>query len=495
MTVQAQAEQTQKKGQSKAQNAASSAQGTNAAMKGGTDIQADEVSAQNETVVEKVKKALQSGDGKAVNDALGAATANDVKTIAKDQALVDQIMQIPDQAERNAALDRIYMDITNVNVLIQMVNARFGVPMGSNMVDVKDAADARSIINGKKNDRYDPRDEQKWTLNGVQHAYKTYLVLPQSDLDLIRVVMTFNTKNGCGGAAYSRGGKTMGMYYVDYTDSNINRTEKGEHTENKKDTRTGLVLTDMTFAHELGHIVDLAQATPYSSTDDFRKISGWEEHIGVDNIYKGILDSVETPWAGDMDENEKTVAESTAKRMLNERASNEAMADVVIKDEVLNNYNEPEKNTGKRSFGEAVADFFTNIFGGNKKAGRTADNLIKILKKSDLIKHIQRGFSNNTPWYSGELFKGMRRQIHEGYENQGWYSFANEAWKGGKISKYQFRDPKEEFAETYASYHVASPKGSKTPAKLKAWFESKGLDKADDIAGNQTADHKEDKSE
>ena len=33
----------------------------------------------------------------------------------------------------------------------------------------------------------------------------------------------------------------------------------------------------------------------------------------------------------------------------------------------------------------------------------------------------------------------------------------------------------EEFAELYASYHVANPKGSKTSAAHKEWFERMGL--------------------
>ncbi len=68
------------------------------------------------------------------------------------------------------------------------------------------------------------------------------------------------------------------------------------------------------------------------------------------------------------------------------------------------------------------------------------------------------------------------RQFHEAYNNRGWCEYKNSA-RAGKLSKYQFRDPGEDFAEVYATYHCTTPKGSKLSAAAKAWFEAQGLHK------------------
>lgn len=99
---------------------------------------------------------------------------------------------------------------------------------------------------------------------------------------------------------------------------------------------------------------------------------------------------------------------------------------------------------------------------------------------SNLLTHICRGFAEHSPWYYGELFPELpTRQIHESYSwSPYWYSFSNNAWADGKISKYQYRDPGEEFAEMYASYFV-SGNGAQMPKKHKAWFEANDLHKLD----------------
>lgn len=77
--------------------------------------------------------------------------------------------------------------------------------------------------------------------------------------------------------------------------------------------------------------------------------------------------------------------------------------------------------------------------------------------------------------------RGMKRPFHQGYKHRSWYTFDHSRWSD-KISQYQYRDPIEEFAETYASFHAApslgKKKGEMTPQPLLNWFLKEGLDKA-----------------
>ena len=65
-----------------------------------------------------------------------------------------------------------------------------------------------------------------------------------------------------------------------------------------------------------------------------------------------------------------------------------------------------------------------------------------------------------------------------------------------KISCYQFRCPKEEFAETYASYHAApamgKKKGEMTPKGLLDWFIAEGY--GDVVPESGTSEVQEEKT-
>lgn len=473
------------------------AKGTQAAMKG---IEADETSMDKDSAtmsrIDKIKKAISDGDAKTLSSELSAASVKELKEIATSKKTVEQIFKMNDAISRNGALDRIYDGMTDVELLKDAIYVRFGVPVGSSKCSEEDAKSVDRISG--------IRDKEKpWTLNGAIHVYKVYLRLPQADLDQIRCLLTFGTDTTPGGAAWRSGNKTTGVYHVDYKESGLDWTEGGKgnpytHIESnakKKygtdDTRKGMVMMDLTIAHELGHIIDFSQSKPYSSRQDFRAINQWKEYpLGNKKaIFDAIKAAMVTPFAGEMTAEEQRVADLCGKKALEEGASSPTELGAVVSQVVEDEYVEPkpEKETeNKEEKKSGILAFFVNLFQQlfNRKSktdnvgGRTKEALVKMLAQSDALKHIPRAWASQSPWYKGELFDGMTRQIHQGYENDSFFSFENEAWTRGKISKYQFRDPKEDFAETYATFFVANPIGSKTPAAHKQWFIAQGLDKA-----------------
>ncbi|MBO4349729.1 MAG: hypothetical protein J6A01_02130 [Proteobacteria bacterium] len=453
-------EDKKKESQSKAASEPKKAGGTSADMPAQAETTEE---TQNKTTQEAVEEALSKSDGAAVVDALSGATAADLKKLATKD-IITKIMTL-DKANKDAALDLLYSYVTDVNLLISMVDSRFGVPIGS--AAVSDPNDISTVNMVKQWFQSDGTPEQAWTLNGVMHVYSTYLRLPQQDLDVIKAVFTLKTnQSSVSGAAYM----DLGIYYVNYNNNNPNAKENGGHTEKKSDTRNGLVMLDMTIAHEFGHCVDRSRGD-LSETPDFMAISGWEKHpkSSPENLFDAIVASFNNPYPSNFSDKEKTVARKAGAEMITQRAVNNAKRDAILEKVVEDEYEEPE-NASSRSLLDRIFN--------PKSGGRTSASLVKALKKSNAINHVVRGFADNSPWYSGELFSGMNRQIHEAYSWQDcWFSFKNEAWKRGKISRYQFRAPMEEFAELYGSYHVAEPKGSHTPEPLKSWFESKGLDK------------------
>lgn len=423
----------------------------------------------SKSTLDTINQALSKGDGKTVVSTLTQANASDLKQVANDTDLMKKIMAM-DSENRNAALDALYMSVSNLELLIDVVDARFGVPVGS--PQVSDPADIETVKKFALSS-----GEQGWTLKGVQHVYSTYKLLPQAHLDMIKAILCVNPNaKACEGAASMQNG----VYYIKYNDKNTEAKGNEGYTSSRKDSRRGLNELDMTVAHELGHCVD-AKLGMLSDQADFMAVSGWEKYSldAPEKVYDAIVASMTKPYPTDFNETEKSIARKVGTEMVAQEASFDSMRDQAIQKVVEDEYVEPE-NASSRGF-------FDKIFNPNS-GGRTSASLIKALKKANALNHIIRGNYHNSPWYTGELFSGMTRQIHQGYSFQNcWYSYKNEAWKNGKISSYQFRAPCEEFAELYASYHVANPKGSHTPAGLKKWFESKGLDKEvpDDTASTE----------
>ncbi len=103
--------------------------------------------------------------------------------------------------------------------------------------------------------------------------------------------------------------------------------------------------------------------------------------------------------------------------------------------------------------------------------------------ESNVLHHCWFGRADHMAcFHYQEHIRGLNRPFYQGYRREPWYSFDKGCWDN-KISSYQYRDPGEEFAETYASYHAApacgKKKGEMTPKPLLQWFLKEGLDKAD----------------
>ena len=399
--------------------------------------------------------------------------------LGSHKRIVKRIMTLVDGDTLNDILDLLYNYIHDIETLKDVIDKRFGVPVGSaradrlsmgNVLKLKD--DMAKAPSGQA--------EQNWTVNGLVHVYSVYLNIPQHHLDMIRCLMTFNTHE----VADSSGAlHRAGIYYVSYSDTFHNHRD-GEKTlsfnqEGKEgywscshgdegDMCRGMVSIDQTIAHELGHIVDTRRgytekfdAEGAAMPGSILQISGWRRHQAGnrEKLVDYIISQIDEPYSSDSNDDVKALTRSAAKIMLRDRATTD----------------ETRKISVYRAFDGQTGDNLTDE--KEKKEGdagaRTGKAITKVTE-APLLDRIQHAFSENRPWYLGERFSNMKRQIHEGYSGE-WFSYANDAWDNNKFSSYQFRAPCEEFAEIYGSYFSATPNGSRTPKAFKKWFEAQKL--------------------
>ena len=434
-------------------------------------------------------------EGTDINQLFASASAKELKTIAADEGLIKAIADSNDKLGCIKCIDRLFEDdvyetvIKNVKspaLLEDIIKQRFKVPVSSKNVAPGDKEDAEYVI-GKEGGT-----EGSWTVSGLTHVYRVYKRLPQSDLDLVECLLTFNTSQYMGsGAAYY----WLNMYYVNYDEKNPD--SKGKFAPDSSYTRTNLICLDTTVAHELGHIVDYkAPGGRYSNkfdasgealADSFPSVTGWHRHYkkDVSVLYGEIKKLITGPYdltsSGAAKPGAKTDTLTTNEALAADKAgqdmlTNEEYGDAKVKEYIL----------------KAVCDA-----AGIKDTGDAGDaeeaSVDRILKAA-IIAHLQRA-NNGKSAFSEECYSNLKtRQIHQDYLSKDWFSYPNSSRSGTKISTYQFQNPGEEFAETYASYHVSNPKGKNTPQKLREWFEANGLDKSDET-GELSEDQKKKKEE
>lgn len=406
--------------------------------------------------------------------------------IATDETLMGRIITEMPPKERNAALDCLYEHVTNPALLIDMIEARFGVTVIDSRQETQKNIDAKSRNIVKK---YRPLD---WTAAGLVEVYKVYTNLPQSDLDLIKCLMHLDD-TGVGGAAFGYANDTTGVYYVNYKSGNEKQKEVVpenakpgrvySHSDMPTDRRNNTIMMDMTTAHELGHIVDGHSGWKISGPgSSMRQVSKWEETPDdPEAVLNGMIKSIAgTPYDGALTDREFEIAKTVAIQYL-----------------------QKDQNLFANKWGDAADAIFDDTETAVKNAGTPDIDAEKLGKKlvdknckTNLLKHLWRGQAVNYSCYNhNDAMSGMNRPFHQGYAKQPWFTFDVAAWND-KISCYQFRCPKEEFAETYASYHAApamgKKKGEMTPKGLLNWFISEGY--GSEIPENGAAPANEEKS-
>ncbi len=385
--------------------------------------------------------------------------------IAADHKLMKRIIKEMPEAQRNIALDKLYRHVDDPKMLIRMIKARFGVTV------VDSRSKSKKPLDDKTKDTLAGRKTLDWTAAGLVEVYKVYTHLPQSHLDLIKCLYHEKDSTFAGSAIGTRNG-TKGVYHVDYKHGQETKREVINfspdmnkflgHCDNAADKRVGTIKMDMTTAHELGHIVDGAAGWKISGPGStMRQVSHWEETKNDPMcVLAGMKASISGgPFAAQqLTPEEKSVVDAVALIYLRESG------------ESFDNKWADASAFLAKTIDDVVATEHPGI-----DAEALKQKVIHLkASDDDLFYHLWRGQGGNRSCYNyQDAMRGMKRPFWQGYAGRGWFTFDKSAWNN-KISCYQFRCPKEEFAETYASYHAApvfgKKKGEMTPQPLLNWF-------------------------
>ena len=445
--------------------------------KDSTEASFDTVNTQTEMGSEsaaQVKKdiadAVSAQDAERLSSLMDGLSEAARSAISSDTSLMKQIIELPPEIS-HPALDKLYVGVQDVDLLRDMIQARFNVIAGTDRLTNADDKKkyeifAQTIIKNHKSYIHsgvtDVKDvESPWTINGLVALYRMYINIPQAQLDKIKCVLTTLTSFLTAGLSWG------GFYLFTYDDQNMdvinnfdeNTAKKGGFMSEASDGRVGENNFDFTATHELGHVIDGA-GTVYSNKPDFYALSGWKKlERNPEKLVEEMRQSFEDVSTADPEgydsKEAKQVVDNVGMRMIQTTAYDDTKRDESI-----------EKTLNDKKVKKLI-----------KNSGKTREEFAATLKDAPLLEHVQRSFYAHTPWLRGEVFDGMSRQIHQDYSNT-WYSYDSEAPKAGKISTYQYCNPIEEFAEIYAAYYVTMnhEKGSRIIdkpwfKKYQEWFE------------------------
>ncbi|MCL2325150.1 MAG: hypothetical protein FWC40_01400 [Proteobacteria bacterium] len=431
------------------------------------EVSSDEDEAQDsehESFETKLSKAVIRRDTALVSSLMKGAEENELEALAKNTKLMDETLDCLNDEDLKF-IDKLYMHVEDLDVLTKCFFYRFGVNLGATSDEGKEFkryfmygtwpdVNGGNIKDDQGNDAIFDL-EAPWSVVGVKTVYKAIQGLPPSHIAQVKDIIRRSTPylNNIGGGAVAH----YGTYYVQYYDEDADSNSAG-YCEGPADRCYELPALERTIVHELAHIIDKDQL--YSGRDEFRAITGWVDE-GKNSDSAKIVDFIEANasgalYEGVVDDEDKSIARLAAE-LLVENSTGYA----------LNSY----ESNGVAQVKDRIKEAYYYI------PDAKADPEIKAeaMQNSFIFKFIvsSKSSNSNVPCYRG-LMPLMNRQIHQGYEGGAWYSFPNKAFDD-KISLYQLRDPGEEFAELYSTYHVAAPKGSKTSAVHNDWFEKTGL--------------------
>ncbi|MCL2325034.1 MAG: hypothetical protein FWC40_00815 [Proteobacteria bacterium] len=404
----------------------------------GSEGSAEEYEEAEKSLDTKVSEALIANDmPKAKNLIKGAFWTSGLKAIATNTTMMNDLLAKPSSDELNVCLDRLYEHVTDVGVLKKCIKARFGVDLvGTAEVDASTNTVNGTITNATEVNQFiSNKTVVEWGPNGVKGVYRSLLLLPPSHWPQINGITTTNTTTGTGGSA----NKNSGCLKVDYQEAAPKKLVSSTSYCDKGDAQHKLSLLDTTVVHEIGHVID--KGDRYSGDPVFRAISGWEN--------KGMADNANAPALRTAIEGCAQVAYPTL--LTGERGIVEKGAELLIENKSA------DPGDIQTQLDQAYSDLTKDPAGQTGSFRSSGDLATELTNNCTVYNHILRSWANKSPWMRGKR-SDMNRQIHQGYNNDVWYSFNNAAYDK-KISKYQLRDPGEEFAELYATYHVAKPKG------------------------------------
>jgi hypothetical protein len=315
----------------------------------------------------------------------------------------------------------------NINQQVQLFEVRFGVQ-----------------ATGPKGIAWEPK--------GLRRAWEMLTVLPPSDVEG-NPNLDYIYRAGTGSTAGESNLSTYVKYW--YNSDKLGQKDVGIYTD-PSDPMSRMNIFDLTIIHEVGHAVD-------GSTGKFSKAycptepgGGWKwltPETAVDGM---ILNKYWTFINWDKVSNARPAMSPEDK-----------MAEL--------NYRVGQLPNAR----QAAISAATNHTAVQDEANAldATGKLWRLMRTEAVTKAIEPACSEQSPWMRHD--KQVRfgdRYFHEGYPGE-WSSYLSARYDA-KLSKYQFRDPMDWFAEVYALYYgtvdPANPRsedaGTKVPEPIKTWF-------------------------
>ena len=450
--------------------------GVQARMTAGKGDSGNVSAEQVEGSVEAIRAAIAAKDGEQLTSLLSGASKAVLDAVGNDSSLIESLQELP-EAERNAAYDYLHLSITDADLLVDIIYQRFGVMLlGKN----QHKGDAKNHLKQKKKDNAFAAkvsdNNVDFTAAHAQQIYSAYMCVPQAALDQITFVFSETDQkdnsyddgyamtplnNIClnirSGAEADRTGAPSQSSADPMAGLMMGGGVANSTTTLKTDAASNTIFSQWTAIHELGHVVD--GSAYYSETEDFRACSGWKEFDDPKKVVENELlnGNVEEPYLEDFSEDEKEVAKKVAIELTKTNDLDAAKKIVSKNKGKLSNYSQEEFKTLVEDSHESISN----------------EDGMNLFKAASLTQH-------KDAWYemNGYLWMGhhMKRPTH--FHKDKWWSYDRDTREAGKISAYQYKFPKEDFAEAYACYYYTEimdkkqEAGGQMPAKLKAWFDA-----------------------